>query len=185
MLGQIQDLILQKETGNSNAKLTTNVTPFPNSYHEGIPNVSELVQLAPITIDYPIMILMCILVYRMIEEKEYKNKEFMKILGMSETSYNMSWIVFYNLVWLFISFYFSIILKDAIFKLSNFLLIWAWLYVLFLTIHAKAIIVTTLVNKGYQGVVLMFALSFIQENIIWNMTNDFGNVSYFKNFFNS
>ena len=51
--------------------------------------------MSPLILDYPIMITMCIFVYRVLEEKEYNIKEYMKIMGLSESSYNLSWIIFY------------------------------------------------------------------------------------------
>jgi len=68
--------------------------------------------------------------YRVLYEKEKKITEGFKMMGMSQTSYYLSWIYYYAKIYALIAVLISTILKLGIFVLSDWLLIW-FLFFLF------------------------------------------------------
>jgi len=66
--------------------------------------------------------------YGMLIEKEKKIREGMKIMGMSNTSFYLSWIITYLLIYLVVSILVSLILKRSVFTYSNFGIIFIWHY---------------------------------------------------------
>lgn len=61
--------------------------------------------------------------YGLLIEKEKKIKEGMKIMGMNDSSFYLSWVIWYFVIYLITSFLVSLILKGTVFSNSNFWLI--------------------------------------------------------------
>jgi len=61
--------------------------------------------------------------YGLLLEKEKKIKEGMKIMGMSNSSFYLSWLISYALIYLMSSIIITLILKATIFSRSSFILI--------------------------------------------------------------
>jgi len=63
-------------------------------------------------------------------EKEKKIREGMKIMGMQDSSFYLSWITWYMIIYTIISIVVTLILKGTIYKNSNIVLIfvWHWLF---------------------------------------------------------
>ena len=53
--------------------------------------------------------------YGLLIEKEKKIKEGMKIMGMKDSSFYLSWIIWYLIIYLITSFLVSLILKATVF----------------------------------------------------------------------
>jgi ATP-binding cassette, subfamily A (ABC1), member 3 len=64
----------------------------------------------------PLIIVYLRMTYGLLKEKESKIKEGMKIMGMSDFSFFLSWIVWYFSIYFIISILVSIILKVTVFK---------------------------------------------------------------------
>jgi ATP-binding cassette subfamily A (ABC1) protein 3 len=61
-----------------------------------------------------------------------KIRESMKIMGLSDISFYMAWIIWYGTIFTIIAFVFAVCSSTAIFKHSNFIVIflWYWLFVM-------------------------------------------------------
>jgi ATP-binding cassette subfamily A (ABC1) protein 3 len=68
--------------------------------------------------------------YGLLVEKEKKIREGMKMMGMKNTSFYISWILYYLIIYTFISLLVSAVLKGAIFNNTDYfvLFIWHWLF---------------------------------------------------------
>jgi len=64
--------------------------------------------------------------FRLLKEKEYKNKEIMKLMGLSDFAYYSSWIFHYSLIFVIIGLGFTYEIVVAVFKNSNFVCIFLW-----------------------------------------------------------
>ena len=69
-------------------------------------------------------------VFRIVAEKESKVKESMRMMGMTDLSYWLSWFAYYSLVNLLVSTLSWLVLNFAVIKNSNGFLIWIllWLF---------------------------------------------------------
>jgi len=67
---------------------------------------------------------------KLLVEKEKKIREGMKIMGMRNTSFYLSWIITYFIIMTVISLLVALALKIAIFKKSGyvFMFFWFWLF---------------------------------------------------------
>jgi ATP-binding cassette subfamily A (ABC1) protein 3 len=61
--------------------------------------------------------------YGLLTEKEKKIKEGMKIMGMKDSSFYFSWVIWYFGIYFIVSILVSLILKGTVFSKSNFFLI--------------------------------------------------------------
>ena len=63
------------------------------------------------------------LIYWLLYEKETKIKEYMKIMGLTDSSYYASWVFYYEIVFLIIGLVQTFFLKKAMFYSSSFLMV--------------------------------------------------------------
>lgn len=64
----------------------------------------------------PLIIIYLRMTYAMIYEKEKKLREGMKMMGLNNTSFYLSWIIQYVLIYTLISIVATILLKSIVFK---------------------------------------------------------------------
>ena len=67
-------------------------------------------------------------VFRIVAEKESKVKESMRMMGMTDLSYWLSWFFYYSTINFFVSTFSWIILIYGVFKFSNGFLVWLILW---------------------------------------------------------
>jgi ATP-binding cassette subfamily A (ABC1) protein 3 len=65
-----------------------------------------------------------------LKEKENKTREGMRIMGMSDASFYLSWIVFYAIIMLFVSALCATVMQTSVFKHTQWslLFVWHWLF---------------------------------------------------------
>ncbi len=87
-----------------------------------------------ILIGLPLMIIYLRMTYALLYEKEKKLREGMKMMGMTNTSFYLSWLITYFLIYTLVSIINTIILKGAVFKNSGwfelFLVYWIYTWAL-------------------------------------------------------
>jgi ATP-binding cassette, subfamily A (ABC1), member 3 len=72
---------------------------------------------------FPLIIIFLRMTYGLLTEKEKKIKEGMKIMGMKDSSFYFSWVIWYFGIYFITSVLVSLILKATAFANSSFLLI--------------------------------------------------------------
>ena len=116
----MQDEILKKESGDTNAKITVTMAGFAVPAYEDIPVLAQLEKRFGLFVCLPILIPFSRFLYFLLKEKEYKIKEYMKIMGLSESAYYVSWLTWYSIIFMFISLVVTWELKSAALKHSDF-----------------------------------------------------------------
>jgi len=84
-------------------------------------------------------------------EKEKKIKETMKIMGMKDLAFFLSWTIKYIIIYFVISVLVTLILYFSIFNNSNYLIIFLWYYTFCLSLVFQSIFITTLFNDAKIG----------------------------------
>lgn len=125
----ISNAILRRESGNNAAFISNVVLPMKSSEYlqddlaENLPQVwgtlMVIIFVAPI---YR-------LVYNIVGEKQQKVRELMKIMGLTDTPYWLSWFMYYTVIMTGICFILTLI-SIFIFKYSNWIIIYLyyWCY---------------------------------------------------------
>ena len=63
----------------------------------------------------PLIIIFLRMTYGLLQEKEKKIKEGMKIMGMHDSSFFLSWFIYYEIIYLITSVLVTLILKGTVF----------------------------------------------------------------------
>lgn len=64
----------------------------------------------------PLIIVFLRMTYGLLQEKEKKIKEGMKIMGMNDSSFYLSWLIYYEIIYFIISLIVSYILNASVAK---------------------------------------------------------------------
>ena len=94
----INDYILRKTTGVSTASINFGMTPQLYETYKEDPFGEFVGFIVPFFVVIAYMCPMCLYVFRMVSEKETRAKEGMKIMGMGEGTYFMSYFVQYFII---------------------------------------------------------------------------------------
>ena len=94
----INEYILQKETNRPNAKIDFGIVALPYESYRADTYSSFFGDFIPFFIVIGYSSSICIYVYRMVLEKENKSKEGMKIMGLSEGTYFLSYFIQYIII---------------------------------------------------------------------------------------
>lgn len=84
-------------------------------------------------------------------EKENKIREGMKIMGMQDSSFYLSWISWYMIIYTIISILVTLILIGSVYKNSNFLLIFVWHWLFSMTLIAQSLFITAFFTNAKLG----------------------------------
>ena len=94
----INEYILKQETEDSNAKIDFAMVALPYENYRSDPFSSAIGYFIPFFMVIAYMCPLCLYVYRMVGEKENKSKEGMKIMGLSEGTYFLSYFIQYAII---------------------------------------------------------------------------------------
>ena len=98
ILKLINEYILKIETDDSNAKIDFAMVALPYENYRVDPFSSVIGYFIPFFMVIAYMCPLCLYVYRMVGEKENKSKEGMKIMGLSEGTYFLSYFIQYIII---------------------------------------------------------------------------------------
>ena len=111
MLKIMNEYILRKELNNPKAEINIGMLPMKYSDYRLDPFAKSIGYMIPFFLIIAYMCPMCLYVYRMVSEKENKSKEGMKIMGLNEDTYFLSYFIQYVIITLFDSIINTIILS--------------------------------------------------------------------------
>jgi len=124
----IDNLILKKESGSLLPSIDASIYPTKStlSFKVNENNIGWWSYLLGFFLVLPMILSFVRLTSSLITEKERKIREGMKIMGMMNTSFYLSWIITYLIILTIISLLVALALKLFIIKHSDFFLIFFW-----------------------------------------------------------
>jgi len=99
-------------------------------------------------------------------EKENKIREGMKIMGMQDASFYLSWVSWYMIIYTIVSILITIILIASVYKNSNFILIFIWYWFFCMTLIAQSLFITAFFTNAKLGNIVAMVMSFRKTIII-------------------
>jgi len=93
-------------------------------------------------------------------EKENKIREGMKIMGMQDASFYLSWVSWYMIIYTIVSILITIILVASVYKNSNFILIFIWYWFFCMTLIAQSLFITAFFTNAKLGNIVAMVMSF-------------------------
>lgn len=99
----------------------------------------------------PIIITFLRMTYGLLIEKEKKIKEGMKIMGLSDISFYLSWLIHYFCVYAVTSLLIALVSCATIWKNSNFLLVFFWYLFYCVSLLFQSLFISTFFTKAKTG----------------------------------
>ena len=160
MMKIINEYILKKETNNDYATLDYSV--FPMKYwderNDDFGQFYGYVMVIIILMAY--MIPLSLYIYKMVGEKESKIKEGMKIMGLGETEYLLSYFIQYIIIAFFVSLVNAFLFKFVLTKIQYYFL-FALIFLFSLDIFALIYFFQSFIDKTRISIVLSLIIYFI------------------------
>ena len=155
----LNEMILADLTGNSQAELSFGIIPekYSSVYYDKFGEFIGAILSFFLIIAY--LCPLCILVFRMVQEKESRAKEGMKIMGLSAFTYFSSFFLFWfiqNTVYSLIN---ALILTQVLKYISfSFIFLFLWLYGM--TIFSFAYLLQAVMNRTRVAIIMTVLLYF-------------------------
>ena len=160
MMKVVNEYILRKETENNYASFSYGI--FPMKYTDfKLDNYGQYFgYILVIIIIIAYMIPLILYVYKIVEEKEAKTKEGMKIMGLSEGEYFLSYFIQYVVISLFISIINSYLLYE-VFKNVPWIYLYLTIFLFSLNVFALIYFFQSFMDKTRVCIVLSVIIYFI------------------------
>ena len=160
ILKLINEYILQQETDDSNAKLDFAMVALPYENYRSDPFSSVIGYFIPFFMVIAYMCPLCLYVYRMVGEKENKSKEGMKIMGLSEGTYFLSYFLQYIVI-SFIDSVINIFFMSLLFSRVPFILLFVILFLWALDIFGLIFFFQSFIDKTRVALILSLLIYFV------------------------
>ena len=156
----INEYILRKETKNINAKLNFGMMPmkYVNYKMDKLGDYMDFI--IPFFIIVAYMANLCLYVYRMVSEKESRVKEGMKIMGLEEGIYFLSYFLQYLVINIFVALINTIIV-NYIFKTIPFYYIYLLFFFWGMNVFALAFFCQSFLDSTKIALILSLLIYFI------------------------
>ena len=161
MQNLVDNLIIQQETGDTTAKITSKITSRTVEAHIEDNLAARMKGMARLFFDLPLKLPYLRFINGIIREKESRIREGMKIMGLSNAAFYLSWFITYTIIFTVISFFISLLLVGGLFKLSSFgwVFLWHWEYCM--CSMAMAFLITVFFKNAKKGNIFGFLISLI------------------------
>ena len=154
----ISEYILQQEVGSS-AKIDFAMIPMPYTDYRSDPFSKAIGYMIPFFIIIAYMCPLCLYVYRMVGEKENKSKEGMKIMGLNEGTYFLSYFIQYVVI-TFIDSIINTIILAFIFTKIPFYYLFVILFLWTLDLFAMIFFFQSFIDKTRVALILSLLIYF-------------------------
>ena len=130
MQNWVANIILKRTTREPNASIMAMIVPMRMPPWQRDDFATVLTGLLPFFVMIMYIPPVYRTVYRIVSEKENRAKEAMRMMGLKDTPYWLSWFMYYTIVNTLMVFFSWIILVLWVFKYTDWGIIWCavWLY---------------------------------------------------------
>ena len=160
MMKIVNQYILRQETHDENAELNYGITAMEYLDYRVDDFGNLLGYMITIIIVIAYMSPLSLYVYRMVDEKEKKTKEGMKIMGLGEGEYFLSYFIQYVVISIFVTFFCALLLKVTLTRIPLY-----YLYIIFflwaLDVFALIYFFQSFIDKTRIALVLSLVIYFI------------------------
>ncbi|CAG9322388.1 unnamed protein product [Blepharisma stoltei] len=150
----VDNYLLKEATGDDNAYIAAGFVPMYYDDYVDDDFIENIQDILPFFFIISFLIPVCRNIAQIVMEKEYRIKEIMCIMGLSNKAYWLSWITYYFLVYLLISILATIILGLQIFTYSNKFI----LFITFLLLGVSSISFAVLISVFFSRAKAALAL---------------------------
>ena len=170
MMKVISDYILSKET-NNDTKINFGILPMKYKSYRSDPFGTVVGFLGPFFIIVAYMGHLCIYVYRMVLEKETKAKEGMKIMGLTDGIYFLSYFIQYTVI-SFIDSAINAYIFLFLFTRIPYLVFFFIFFLFSLNVFALSYFFQSFIDKAKESLILSMLLYFVMFFLSLLVVND-------------
>ncbi|EAR81921.2 ABC transporter family protein (macronuclear) [Tetrahymena thermophila SB210] len=167
----IDNIILQYTTENSNLEIQSSITSMLVQDHYKNSLVDNLKGNMGVFIVLPMILIYLRMTYGLLIEKEKKIREGMKVMGMSNSSFYASWIIYYFIIYFLCSILVSSALKGSIYVSSDWSVIFVWHLIFGISLIFQSIFITTFFTKAQVGNIFAMVFFLFQYMAIIILSN--------------
>jgi ATP-binding cassette, subfamily A (ABC1), member 3 len=156
----VNDVVLQKATNNENAEINYGIMSQKFTQYKKDPFSQFIGFILPFFIIIAYVCPLCVLVYRMVHEKDTKAKEGMKIMGLSESVYFLS----YFLHWLGMNTLYALInsfILLGVFSNVGYIYILGFFWLFGMSVFAMAFFFQAIMDKTRIAIIVTILVYFI------------------------
>ncbi len=167
----VNDVVLQKATNNENAEINYGIMAQKFTQYKRDPFAQFIGFILPFFIIIAYVCPLCVLVYRMVHEKDTRAKEGMKIMGLSESVYFLS----YFLHWLILNTIYALInsfILLGVFSNVGYIYILGFFWLYGMTVFAMAFFFQAIMDKTRIAIIVTILVYFIMYFISQAFQND-------------
>jgi len=176
----VDNIILKKETKRSSAQINAYVASVTVPAHKEDDLSSTIGDTAQFFVALPLILPFLRLVNGIVKEKEKRIREGMKIMGLHQSAFYLSWFITYFLIMTTISLAVSLILSFTCFFNSSFgfIFLWHWQYTI--CIVSLAMLISVFFSRAklanIAAFLIIFLLQFIEQAV--SSVNSSSNVRF-------
>ena len=159
MMKIINEYILAEE-GHSNINIGLGMIPMKYIDYRSDPFSGFMGYIIPFFIVIAYMCPLCLYIYRIVGEKENKSKEGMKIMGLGEGTYFLSYFIQYVIIALFDSIV-NGLLMSALFKKIPFIFLFLLLFLWSLDVFGLIFFFQSFIDKTRVALILSLLIYFV------------------------
>ena len=156
----ISDWILKKELNDNNAQIDVVMRPMEYTYYKNDIFSQFVGYIVPFFIIISYICPLCLYVLRMVGDKESKAKEGMKIMGLSESIYFLSYFLQY-LICIFVQSLINSFLMLGIFKYTPFYFMFLTLFLWGMSVFGLIYFFQSFIDRTRVALILSILLYFI------------------------
>lgn len=130
--------------------------------HYDNPLVEPLKSNMGVYIVLPMILLYLRMTYGLLIEKEKKIREGMKVMGMSDASFYVSWIIYYLIIYTLASILVASALKGSIYYSSDWFILFIWHFLFGVALIFQSLFVSTFFTKAQIGNIFAMVFFFLQ-----------------------
>ena len=160
ILKLINEYILKQETDNQNAQIDFAMVALPYENYRVDPFSSVIGYFIPFFMVIAYMCPLCLYVYRMVGEKENKSKEGMKIMGLSEGTYFLSYFIQYVII-TFIDSVINTFFMSLLFSRVPFIILFVILFLWAMDIFGLIFFFQSFIDKTRVALILSLLIYFV------------------------
>ncbi|EAR97153.2 ABC transporter family protein (macronuclear) [Tetrahymena thermophila SB210] len=147
----IDNIILRTASGDPTQKINPIITSMTVEQHRKDDLADTLKGNFSVFVVLPMILGYLRMTYGLLIEKEKKIREGMKIMGMSTASFYISWVLYYLIIFVLTSILVATILKTAIFKHSDWSVLFVWHFLFGISLLFQSLFITTFFTKARIG----------------------------------
>ncbi|KAL4429304.1 hypothetical protein ABPG74_002290 [Tetrahymena malaccensis] len=174
----ISNAILQKEQNNPNLSITPYTVPMKQEKQVSDSFYDTVGSNVNIYLVLPLIITFLRMTNSILIEKEKKIREGMKMMGMGNASFYMSWIITYAIIYFVIAVIISALLLVNIYNGGSFIFLLVWYYLFCLTLLFQSLFVTVFFTRARIGLLASMIFFLLQLILFWSF--NFNNISQTK-----